>query len=226
MTLNKSVVPTSRGLPPGCLPKAQRREQLLGTAKTHFAQHGYNRTTMEGIADASGVSKPVLYQHFSGKKQLYDAVLERGGERFLAALFRPLSGEMPNKERTREIIFGFVDTARQDQETFSILFDSDMMGVAWVAERVDSVLQRVSQGVSDALQIQARVPDFDARFLARILLEQTISTTRIILATAEEHQEHQTELLYRQVWGGLDLVDADWSDPTTATTNTHGTLTT
>ena len=57
------------------LPAAERREQLLRTAVAVFAEHGYHATSMNDVAEAAGVTKPVLYQHFSSKRELFIELL-------------------------------------------------------------------------------------------------------------------------------------------------------
>ena len=57
------------------LRKAERKRQLLATAKHLFVTHGYTATTTEKIAQAAGVSEPVLYRHFESKKALFLEVL-------------------------------------------------------------------------------------------------------------------------------------------------------
>jgi len=53
------------------LPRRARRNQLLGAAQEVFVAQGYHAAAMDDIADRAGVSKPVLYQHFPGKLELY-----------------------------------------------------------------------------------------------------------------------------------------------------------
>ena len=59
------------------LPRDERRGQLLIAASEVFVDRGYHAAGMDEIADRAGVSKPVLYQHFSSKVELYLAVLQR-----------------------------------------------------------------------------------------------------------------------------------------------------
>jgi len=46
---------------------AERREQLLETARSVFAERGFDGTSVEEIAARAKVSKPVVYEHFGGK---------------------------------------------------------------------------------------------------------------------------------------------------------------
>ena len=62
------------------LPAAERRRQLLEIATDVFASRGYHDSSMNDIADAAGVTKPVLYQHFDSKRELYLELLRDIGE--------------------------------------------------------------------------------------------------------------------------------------------------
>lgn len=62
------------------LPAAQRREQLLDTAAKLFGEKGYSGSTTAELARAAGVTEPIIYRHFSSKKDLFIALLERTGQ--------------------------------------------------------------------------------------------------------------------------------------------------
>ena len=65
------------------MPAAQRRTQLLDTAVHVFAERGYHAASMNDVAEAAGVTKPVLYQHFSSKRDLFVELLTAGPARIL-----------------------------------------------------------------------------------------------------------------------------------------------
>jgi AcrR family transcriptional regulator len=70
------------------LPAAERRSQLLEVALECFASRGFHETSMDDIADAAGVTKPVLYQHFPSKRDLYRQLLSSESERLLEEVVR------------------------------------------------------------------------------------------------------------------------------------------
>jgi AcrR family transcriptional regulator len=70
----------------GRLPAAERRQQLLDVAISTFSKQGYSNTSMNDIADAAGVTKPVLYQHFHSKRELFLELLRELGGRLRAGL--------------------------------------------------------------------------------------------------------------------------------------------
>src|SRR5580698_6340175 len=66
----------------------QRRQQLFAVALELFAQRGYRATTMDDIAEAAGVTKPLLYQHFSSKRALYLELVDSIAQDLLVAIGR------------------------------------------------------------------------------------------------------------------------------------------
>ena len=68
------------------LPAAQRRRQLLDVALVRFAERGFHGTSMDDVAEAAGVTKPVLYQHFGSKRDLYLELLDDVGAQLLSAI--------------------------------------------------------------------------------------------------------------------------------------------
>lgn len=68
------------------LPAARRKEQLLDVAVREFSARGFHQTSMNAVADAAGVTKPVLYQHFSSKRGLYLELLRTVGDRLMKAI--------------------------------------------------------------------------------------------------------------------------------------------
>ncbi len=69
------------------LPAAERRQQLLAVGRQVFAENGYHDTAMTHMAKAAGVTKPVLYQHFDSKRELYGAILTDVGDRLTETVF-------------------------------------------------------------------------------------------------------------------------------------------
>jgi AcrR family transcriptional regulator len=65
------------------LKAAQRREQLIDVATKLFAKSGYEATTTAAIADAAGVTEPILYRHFKSKQELFVAIVRDVSERTL-----------------------------------------------------------------------------------------------------------------------------------------------
>ena len=85
------------------LPRAERRRLIEDHASTLLALQGYDGTTLDQIARAAGVTKPVLYRHFPSKKELHLMLLARHRDELLATLADGLAGEGPLTARIREV---------------------------------------------------------------------------------------------------------------------------
>ena len=150
----------------GRMPRKARRAQLLSSALEVFVAQGYHAAAMDDIAERAGVSKPVLYQHFPGKLDLYLALLDQHSEAMVAAVRVALDSTTDNKLRvaaTIEAYFRFVD---EDGGAFRLVFESDLVNQPEVRERVDGVTVACAESISEVIQDDAGLPKDQARLLA------------------------------------------------------------
>src|SRR3954453_5091190 len=94
------------------MPRSERRAQLLDAAQAVFVQSGYHAAAMDEIADRAGVSKPVLYQHFPGKRELYLALLEQHVDELTERVGRAMADSVDNRARVDGAVgayFAFID---------------------------------------------------------------------------------------------------------------------
>src|SRR5918994_543272 len=118
------------------MPKDQRRAQLLDAANTVFTLRGYHAAAMDDIAEAAGVSKPVLYQHFSSKLELYLALLDRSCERLVEIVAEALTATEDNAERVTAAVGAFYDFVSSASGEFRFVFESDLTGDNTVQKRL------------------------------------------------------------------------------------------
>src|ERR1700753_1628946 len=83
------------------LPRSARRKQLLAAAQQGFVAQGYHNAAMDDISERAGVSKPVLYQHFPGKLELYLALLDTHCDAMVERMHSAMAETADNKERVR-----------------------------------------------------------------------------------------------------------------------------
>jgi AcrR family transcriptional regulator len=90
----------------------QRRARILEAAEQAFAARGYHSTSMDDIAAAAGISKPVLYDHFSSKLDLYTRLTESIRDELTARGAAAMAADAPLDQRIRtgvEAFFAFVE---------------------------------------------------------------------------------------------------------------------
>src|SRR5438270_8209249 len=91
----------------GRLPRSARRKQLLAAAQEVFVANGYHQAAMDDIAERAGVSKPVLYQHFPGKLELYLALLDTQAEALADTVIAALAGTSDNSQRIHGVLSAY-----------------------------------------------------------------------------------------------------------------------
>src|ERR671932_775349 len=91
------------------LPRGARRLQLLRAAQDVFVAQGFHAAAMDDIADRAGVSKPVLYQHFPGKRDLYLALLEEQVGELADRVREALAATDDNHERVRGAVTAYFE---------------------------------------------------------------------------------------------------------------------
>ena len=96
------------------LPRDQRRIQLLDAANDVFTSKGYHAAAMDDIADAAGVSKPVLYQHFPSKLDLYLALLDQSCDRLVEIVEEALASTEHNADRVIATVGAFYEFVSSD----------------------------------------------------------------------------------------------------------------
>lgn len=117
------------GLPRRRLRGPQRRERILDSALEVFASRGFEAASMEELAANAGVSRPVLYDHFGSKRDLFIAVLERERGSIMAAVVDSSSPGDSAEARIRALIDAFFRHVETHPTTWRTLFQ-DVVGDA------------------------------------------------------------------------------------------------
>ena len=129
------------------LSAVDRREQLLEVALRTFACAGYHETSMNDVADAAGVTKPVLYQHFESKRDLYQALLDDVGHRLVTAVTTATSDAQNGRERTERGFRAYFRWVADNREAFVLLFG----GGSRVDPEFAEAVRRVTAEAADAI---------------------------------------------------------------------------
>jgi AcrR family transcriptional regulator len=119
------------------LPRDARRLQLLRAAQDVFVAQGFHAAAMDDIADRAGVSKPVLYQHFPGKRELYLALLEQQVDELTDRVRQAMAATEDNRARVDAAVGAYFDFIDADGEAFRLVFESDLRNDPDVRRIVD-----------------------------------------------------------------------------------------
>lgn len=200
------------------LPRGERRAQLIAAAREVFARAGYHASAMDEIAEAAGVSKPVLYQHFPGKLELYLAVLDdvvaELVEEVRAAIEAPVERNRDRLSATVAAYFAFID---RSDEPFRIVFESDLTSEQAVRERMDSLSETIAEMASAIIGEDTGLDADSAQILGIALTGMAQVSARHWLATGRRvPREQAVALLSRLSWRGIRDFPATGSAPGSA----------
>ncbi|WP_406202849.1 TetR/AcrR family transcriptional regulator [Kitasatospora sp. NBC_01560] len=148
------------------LPRSARREQLLGAAQEVFVAQGYHAAAMDDIADRAGVSKPVLYQHFPGKLDLYLALLDKHCDALVESTREALSTTTDNKLRVAATMEAYFNYVSSESGAFRLVFESDLTNEPAVRERVERASEASATLVSKVIQEDTDLPEAESKLLA------------------------------------------------------------
>lgn len=177
---------------------------MLASAREIFVAQGYHAAAMDDIAERAGVSKPVLYQHFPGKLELYLALLDASCDALVDAVRTALSSTHDNKLRvaaTMRAYFAFVD---EPDGAFRLIFESDLTGEAAVRDRVERASRICAEAIADVIEEDTGLSRADAMVLATGLAGMAQVTARYWVANNRPiPREEAATLLATLAWRGV-----------------------
>ncbi len=188
----------------GRMPRTARRAQLLESALEVFVAQGYHAAAMDDIAERAGVSKPVLYQHFPGKLDLYLALLDQSCDTIVDATRDALAATEDNKQRVAATMHVFYDYVASAQGAFRLVFESDLTNEPPVRDRVDRVTRECAEAIADVIHEDTGLPGEQSRLLAVSLVGMAQVSARFWLdADHEIDQDAAASLVAGLAWRGI-----------------------
>lgn len=194
------------------LPKELRRQQLVFSALRVFSSQGYHVTTMNHIASAADVTKPVLYQHFKSKRDLYLAVLDEQIDDLIKRIVEPLYRTENNRSRVEGALSAFFEFIRTNPQGYRLIFESDIQSDLAVQACLDKLYTSIAGHIAGILGPNAGLPIKEAVLLARTLTGMVISATQHAISQGASTDElaQVEQLVFRLAWGGISIIDEDW----------------
>src|ERR1035438_3360409 len=166
------------------LSRPARRRQLLGAARDIFVAHGYHAAAMDEIAERAGVSKPVLYQHFPGKLELYLALLDESVDTLVATVRDALRSNPDNKQRVAATFGAYFEYVGGQGQAYRLVFESDLGNEPAVRARLDRGQRECAAMVSQVVREDAGISGDEAHLLSVGMVGMAQVTARY---RSEEH---------------------------------------
>jgi AcrR family transcriptional regulator len=185
------------------LPKLQRRQQLISAAREVFVSVGYHAAAMDEIAARAGVTKPVLYQHFASKRDLYLAILDEASRRFLRQMRAALRSTDDNQMRVYQTIRAYFQFIAHDDADYRLLFESDL-NLPEVQRRTHKTADQTARMVAEVISEDTGLAKEPSLLLADGLLGLAqVSAQRWLRGGMKIPADEAASLLAGLAWQGI-----------------------
>ncbi|HVV35592.1 MAG TPA: TetR/AcrR family transcriptional regulator [Acidimicrobiales bacterium] len=187
------------------LPAAERRQQLVDTALDLFAAKGLHGTSMDDIAEAAGVTKPVLYQHFRSKRALFLELLDQVGRQLLSAIAAATANATSPRQQVELGLTAYFQFVADHHSSFVLLFGDGTRRDEEFASAVNGVENTIADFV--AALIAAGLDDAHRQLLAHAIVGMAESASRRWVASgATESASTAASRVADLAWAGLRAV--------------------
>jgi len=193
-------------------------EQALTAAHTLFAERGFAAVTMDEVATEVGVTKPLLYNYFGNKEQLYIACMKRSGDALVAMILETVGDASSPSEALNDGLRAFFAFLDADRAAWAVLFDETLPQSGELADRVAEYRGRLTTLVSESLlaQLPAKrraAARIEVEALSTALLGAAEALARWWLRSEATSAAEAAELLIATVEPGLRLRSTPSANP-------------
>ncbi len=186
------------------LSRSARRAQLMAAAKTVFVTQGYHAAAMDDIAVSAGVSKPVLYQHFPSKLELYVDLLGESADEMVRLVRAALAATTDNHERVDNAVAAYFTFVADNDQAYRLIFESDLRGQAEVERIVERATDDCISAITDTITTDTGVDVERARLLASGMVGLSQVSARYWLQQSPHVSRSEAiELLSTLMWRGI-----------------------
>lgn len=181
----------------------ERRAQLLDVGRAVFAERGFEAASVEEIAARAKITKPIVYEHFSGKEGLYAVIVDREVRSLLQRITEALVGTHPHA-LLEQAAMGFLTYIEEEPEGFRILVRDSP--VASTSGTLASVIGDIATQVEYILREQFEARGFDTK-LSPLYSQALVGMVALVgqwwLDEGEPKKEVVAAHLVNLAWNGL-----------------------
>jgi AcrR family transcriptional regulator len=159
---------------------------------------------MDEIADRAGVSKPVLYQHFPGKLELYLALLETSCDTVINGVKDALASTQDNRKRVQASIELWYNYVADRGAAFRLVFETDLTSDPSVRKQVDRVIEESASLVAEVIREDTGLPQPAAHLLAVSLVGMGhVGARNWLSADSSLSRTEAVQLVSSLAWRGI-----------------------
>ena len=183
----------------------ERRAQLLDVARRVFGNSGFHGVSMEDVAKEAGITKPILYDHFSSKKDLYLALLDADLADLHEKVREALDSPAGNRERIRRSFQAYFRFVHEQAEGFRLMMQETVGAEKDFRARVERFRAQTVSEVADLIQRESagRLDRERAEIVALALIGMAETAAQRDPAASEARRQAAIDLLVQLAWRGI-----------------------
>jgi AcrR family transcriptional regulator len=183
----------------------ERRAQLLDVARRVFGTSGFHAVSMETVAKEAGVTKPILYDHFPSKKDLYLALIDADLALLHEDVRRALDSPEGNRERIRASFQAYFDFVDEHAEGFRLLMQETVGAEDEFRERVAEVRDQILAEVAELIVRESKglLDRQHAEIVALALIGMVETVAQRDPGGPSEKRHEAVDVLVRLAWRGI-----------------------
>jgi AcrR family transcriptional regulator len=184
---------------------ADRRAQLLEVARRVFGNSGFHGVSMDDVAKEAGVTKPILYDHFPSKKELYLELLDEDLSALHDAVKQALDSPVGNRERIRRSFQGYFDFVDEQADGFRLLMQETVGAEKDFRERVARTRDRILGEVADLIvrESNGRLDRTHAETVALALIGMVETVAQRQPGGDPKKRAADVDMLVQLAWRGI-----------------------
>ena len=190
---------------------SDRRTQILEVALRAFSTGGYHNTSMNDIAEALSLTKPVLYQYFDSKRSLYLELLHHVGAQLVDDVTAAVSGTVDPREQTERGMIAYFTWVHTHREAFALLFESSARVDEEFADIVSEFEDAAARAIAPFIAVDA--PEDNLYTFAIGLVGMVEAVSRQVIRHGREFEPEQLgRAVAGLAWAGLRSLGQSRSD--------------
>lgn len=177
---------------------ADRREAILDAALEEFSVNGFHETSLEGVADRAGISKALIYEHFSSKRDLHSALLGRYVHGLLERVIGAIATAAPPEKRMHDGADAFLSFVEENREPWRLMVRNP--ADSGIDVTVGQVQSEIAHAIASLMQADV-TPEMeeergeDPHFEVEMLAQQIVGSLRALANWWDEHRDVPRERL-------------------------------
>ena len=180
---------------------------MLAVAERAFAERGYHAASVDAIAEAAGITKPMVYAYFGSKEGLYRACMAAARERLLTALREGVDTDAAPDQQLWHGLLAFFTFVERQHDSWSVMLGDVAAGTGPFAADGARIRTEISGLIGDLLRRAAEAEGLDVGPLADQIARALMGAGESLAAWWEDHPEESAErmalVLMNFAWSGL-----------------------